>query len=62
MNVIDLLEKEQLKAEVPVFRPGDVSHLVAMTRDPAGHEGQTPTPGAPLLACRAAPRLSACSA
>jgi large subunit ribosomal protein L19 len=23
MNVIDLLEKEQLKAEVPEFRPGD---------------------------------------
>jgi large subunit ribosomal protein L19 len=23
MNVIDLLEKEQLKADVPVFRPGD---------------------------------------
>jgi large subunit ribosomal protein L19 len=23
MNVIDLLEKEQLKAEVPQFRPGD---------------------------------------
>jgi large subunit ribosomal protein L19 len=23
MNVIDLLEKEQLKSELPVFRPGD---------------------------------------
>lgn len=23
MNVIDLLEKEQLKADVPAFRPGD---------------------------------------
>jgi large subunit ribosomal protein L19 len=23
MNVIDLLEKEQLKSEVPEFRPGD---------------------------------------
>jgi large subunit ribosomal protein L19 len=23
MNVIDLLEKEQLKAEIPQFRPGD---------------------------------------